>query len=235
VRGPGSFPRLLANGNLVAEGEGQPDDWFVEPEGGRHWAKWEDPFPKPSYLFAMVAADLDLLEDHFLTRSGRNALLQIYVEPGKLDQAGFAMQALKKCMRWDEEVFGLELDLERFMIVAVSDFNAGAMENKGLNIFNTKFILARADTATDYDYSASTRSSRTSTSTTGPATASPAATGSSSRSRKASRSTATRNTAPTNTRVRGAHPGSARPERRASFPRTPARWRIPCGPSRTSR
>src|SRR5205814_9937078 len=80
------------------------------------------------------------------------ALLQIYVEPGKLDQAGFAMQALKKCMRWDEEVFGLELDLERFMIVAVSDFNAGAMENKGLNIFNTKFILARADTATDYDY-----------------------------------------------------------------------------------
>ncbi len=152
------FPRLLANGNLVAQGAGEPAGWFASaPEGGpgggpRHWARWEDPFPKPSYLFAMVAANLDLLEDRFTTRSGKQALLQIYVEPGKLDQADFAMHALKKCMRWDEEVFGLELDLERFMIVAVSDFNAGAMENKGLNIFNTKFILARADTATDYDY-----------------------------------------------------------------------------------
>src|SRR5688572_11456056 len=147
------FPRLLANGNLVAAGEGQPQEWFAAGSAtGRHWARWEDPFPKPCYLFAMVAAELDLLEDRFLTRSGKNALLQIYVEAGKLDQAGFAMQALKKCMRWDEEVFGLELDLERFMIVAVSDFNAGAMENKGLNIFNTKFILARSDTATDLDY-----------------------------------------------------------------------------------
>jgi aminopeptidase N len=149
------FPRLLANGNLVAQGPGVPEGWFAG-RGGReapaHWARWEDPFPKPSYLFAMVAAQLDLLEDHFTTRSGRKALLQLYVETGKLDQAGFAMQALKKCMRWDEDVFGLELDLERFMIVAVSDFNAGAMENKGLNIFNTKYILARADTATDYDY-----------------------------------------------------------------------------------
>ncbi len=148
------FPRLLANGNLVAQGGGEPAGWFApNPEAAaRHWAKWEDPFPKPSYLFAMVAANLDMLEDHFTTRSGRRALLQIYVEAGKLDQAGFAMQALKKCMQWDEEVFGLELDLERFMIVAVSDFNAGAMENKGLNIFNTKYILARADTATDFDY-----------------------------------------------------------------------------------
>jgi len=172
------FPRLLANGNLIAQGVGQPAGWFLpspqpspsprpSPKGegefapsplgegrgeGRHWARWEDPFPKPSYLFAMVAANLDLLEDHFSTRSGKKALLQIYVEPGKLDQAGFAIQALKKCMRWDEEMFGLELDLERFMIVAVSDFNAGAMENKGLNIFNTKYILARADTATDFDY-----------------------------------------------------------------------------------
>ena len=137
------FPHLLANGNLVARGD----------EGeGRHWAKWEDPFPKPSYLFAMVVAKLDLLEDHFVTMSGKKALLQLYVEPGKLDQAGFAMQALKKSMRWDEEIFGLELDLDRFMIVAVSDFNMGAMENKGLNIFNTKFILARSDTATDYDF-----------------------------------------------------------------------------------
>jgi len=137
------FPYLLANGNQVAKGE----------EGdGRHWAKWEDPFPKPSYLFAMVAAKLDLLEESFTTRSGRKALLQVYVEPGKIDQAGFAMHALKKAMRWDESVFGLELDLERFMIVAVGDFNMGAMENKGLNIFNTKYILARPDTATDYDY-----------------------------------------------------------------------------------
>ncbi|HUP30332.1 MAG TPA: aminopeptidase N, partial [Usitatibacter sp.] len=155
----GRFPRLLANGNLVAQGDGEPADWYIDKLGpglrrgdGVHWARWEDPFPKPSYLFAMVAADLELLEDRFTTASGKKALLQIYVEPGKLDQAGFAMHALKKCMRWDEEVFGLELDLERFMIVAVSDFNAGAMENKGLNIFNTKYILARSDTATDFDY-----------------------------------------------------------------------------------
>jgi aminopeptidase N len=155
------FPRLLANGNLAAQGDGEPAGWFASSpsprpspkgEGERHWARWEDPFPKPCYLFALVAANLDVLEDAFTMRSGRKALLQIYVEPGKLDQAGFAMQALKKCMRWDEQVFGLELDLERFMIVAVSDFNAGAMENKGLNIFNTKFILARSDTATDFDY-----------------------------------------------------------------------------------
>ena len=151
------FPRLLANGNLVAQGEGEPAGWFMAaaPRAAGpavHWARWEDPFPKPSYLFAMVAADLDLLEDRFTTRSGKNALLQIYVERGKLDQAGFAMQSLKNCMRWDEQAFGLELDLERFMIVAVPDFNAGAMENKGLNIFNTKYILARADTATDADY-----------------------------------------------------------------------------------
>src|SRR6185437_13694173 len=153
------FPRLLANGNLVRQGEGEPEGWFArslersgEEELPRHWARWEDPFAKPCYLFAMVAADLDLLEERFTTRSGREALLQIYVERGKLDQAGFAMHALAKCMRWDEEAFGLELDLERFMIVAVPDFNAGAMENKGLNIFNTKYILARADTATDMDY-----------------------------------------------------------------------------------
>ena len=137
------YPALLSNGNLVAHG--------TEP-GDRHWARWEDPFPKPSYLFAMVAAKLDVLEDHFVTRSGKRALLQVYVEPGKLDQAGFAMDSLKRSMKWDEEVFGLELDLERFMIVAVGDFNMGAMENKGLNIFNTKYVLARADTATDTDY-----------------------------------------------------------------------------------
>ena len=138
-----ALPRLLSNGNLVASG--------AEP-GGRHFARWEDPFPKPCYLFAAVAARLDLLEDHFTTRSGRRALLQVYVEPGKLDQAGYAMECLKRSMRWDEDTFGLELDLERFMIVAVGDFNMGAMENKGLNIFNTRYVLARPDTATDTDY-----------------------------------------------------------------------------------
>jgi aminopeptidase N len=146
------FPQLLANGNLVARGDGEPEGWFRPGVPGRHWARWEDPFPKPCYLFAMVAAKLELLEDHFVTQSGRKALLQVYVEPGKLDQSGFAMQALKRSMRWDEERFGLELDLDRFMIAAVSDFNMGAMENKGLNIFNTKFVLARADTATDMDF-----------------------------------------------------------------------------------
>jgi aminopeptidase N len=118
----------------------------------RPWARWEDPFPKPSYQFALVAAKLDKLEDSYTTQSGRKVSLQIYVEPGRLDQSDFAMQALKKSMRWDEEVFGLELDLDQYMIVAVGDFNMGAMENKGLNIFNTKYVLARADTATDTDF-----------------------------------------------------------------------------------
>jgi aminopeptidase N len=137
------YPVLLSNGNLVASGE---------QRGARHWAKFEDPFPKPSYLFAMVAAKLEMLEDKFVTHSGRTARLAIYVEPGKLDQCGFAMECLKSSMKWDEEVFGLELDLDQYMIVAVGDFNSGAMENKGLNIFNTKYILARPDTATDVDY-----------------------------------------------------------------------------------
>ncbi|MDB5903704.1 MAG: pepN [Betaproteobacteria bacterium] len=143
------YPVLLSNGNLVASGDEPPTDGAG---AARHWAKWEDPFPKPSYLFAMVAAKLDVLEDSFVTRSARLARLAIYVEPGKLDQAGFAMQSLKKAMKWDEEVFGLELDLHQYMIVAVGDFNMGAMENKGLNIFNTKYVLARPDTATDIDY-----------------------------------------------------------------------------------
>jgi len=138
-----TYPVLLSNGNLIAQG----DDG-----GGRHWARWEDPFPKPCYLFAMVAAKLDRLDDSFVTRSGRTVQLAIYSEPGKLDQCGFAMQALKRAMKWDEDVFGLELDLDHYMIVAVGDFNAGAMENKGLNIFNTKYVLARPDTATDTDF-----------------------------------------------------------------------------------
>ena len=137
------YPNLLCNGNLVASGT----------EGGtRHFARWEDPFAKPCYLFALVAAKLEVLEDRFVTRSGVEKHLSVFVEPGKLDQCGFAMLALKKAMKWDEEVFGLELDLDQYMIVAVGDFNMGAMENKGLNIFNTKYVLARPDTATDTDY-----------------------------------------------------------------------------------
>jgi aminopeptidase N len=164
------YPVLLSNGNPVgwgeepltpalspAGGEGaEPLTPALSPAGGegekRHWVRWEDPFPKPSYLFAMVAAKLEKLEDAFATRSGRKATLQVWVEPGKLDQCGFAMAALKKAMRWDEEVFGLEVDLDCYMIVAVGDFNMGAMENKGLNIFNTKYVLARPDIATDNDF-----------------------------------------------------------------------------------
>jgi aminopeptidase N len=141
------FPQLLSNGNLVASGECDGDQ-----NPGRHWARWEDPYAKPAYLFALVAARLDVLEDSLTTRSGRSVRLAVYVEPGKLDQCGHAMAALKKSMRWDEERFGLEMDLDHYMIVAVGDFNMGAMENKGLNIFNTKYVLARPDTATDMDY-----------------------------------------------------------------------------------
>ena len=137
------YPVLLSNGNPHSSGDA---------ENGHHWARWVDPFPKPSYLFAMVAAKLDVVRDSFVTRSGRTAQLAIFVEPGKLDQSAWAMLALKKAMKWDEDVFGLELDLDHYMIVAVGDFNMGAMENKGLNIFNTKYVLARADTATDTDF-----------------------------------------------------------------------------------
>ena len=133
-----AYPVLLSNGNRVASAD--------EP-AGRHSATFEDPFPKPSYLFALVAAKLDLLEDRY-----RDKKLFVYVEPGKLDQAGWAMDCLKRAIAWDERRFGLELDLDEYKIVAVGDFNSGAMENKGLNIFNTKYVLARADTATDTDY-----------------------------------------------------------------------------------
>jgi aminopeptidase N len=137
------YPVLLSNGNLAGSGE--------EP-GGRHWARFQDPYPKPSYLFAMVAADLEHLSERIVTRSGKGKQLYVYVERGKLDQAGWAMDCLKRAIRWDETRFGLELDLDEYRIVAVGDFNSGAMENKGLNIFNTKYVLARADTATDVDY-----------------------------------------------------------------------------------
>jgi len=138
-----AFPVLLANGNPVAAGD---------EADGRHWAKWADPFRKPAYLFAVVAGRLDVLRDAFTTASGREVQLAIYVEPGKLDQCPHAMAALKKSMTWDEERFGLECDLDHYMIVAVGDFNMGAMENKGLNIFNTKYVLARSDVATDVDF-----------------------------------------------------------------------------------
>ena len=137
------LPVLLANGNPVGGGD---------EDGGRHWARWEDPFAKPCYLFALVAARLEVLRERFVTASGRAVELAVFVEPGKLDQCPHAMDALKRAMRWDEEAFGLECDLDHYMIVAVGDFNMGAMENKGLNIFNTKYVLARADTATDGDY-----------------------------------------------------------------------------------
>ena len=136
-------PVLLSNGNPGARGE---------LPGGRHFAEWHDPHPKPSYLFALVAGDLDCVSDSFTTASGRHVELGIYVEHGKADRAGYAMGALRRCMRWDEETFGREYDLDVFNIVAVSDFNMGAMENKGLNIFNDKYILVRPDTATDMDY-----------------------------------------------------------------------------------
>ncbi|WP_431483880.1 aminopeptidase N [Pseudomonas solani] len=134
------YPVLLSNGNPVASGA---------EEGGRHWATWEDPFKKPAYLFALVAGDLWCVEDVFTTMSQRDVTLRIYVEPENIDKVQHAMDSLKKSMRWDEEVYGREYDLDIFMIVAVNDFNMGAMENKGLNIFNSSCVLARAETATD--------------------------------------------------------------------------------------
>jgi len=135
---------LLGNGNLVSAGDVAGTT--------RHFAVWHDPFPKPAYLFALVGGNLASIEDTFTTMSGRQVALRIYVEPGKEDRCGWAMDSLKRSMRWDEEVFGREYDLDIFMVVAVSDFNMGAMENKGLNIFNDKLVLASAETATDADY-----------------------------------------------------------------------------------
>jgi aminopeptidase N len=137
------YPVLLSNGNPAGSGD---------LSDGRHWKKWVDPHPKPSYLFALVAGDLVAVEDRFTTRSGREVALAIWVRRGDEDKCGHAMASLKKAMAWDEEVFGLEYDLDVFNIVAVSDFNMGAMENKGLNIFNTRYVLAQPATATDTDY-----------------------------------------------------------------------------------
>ena len=140
-----AYPVLLSNGNLVEQGE---------LENGRHFAKWHDPFPKPSYLFALVAADLVGREQQIRSRSGKEHLLQVWVRPGDLDKTEHAMNSLVASVVWDEARFGLPLDLERFMIVAVGDFNMGAMENKGLNLFNTRYVLANPATATDADYAA---------------------------------------------------------------------------------
>ena len=137
------YPVLLSNGNPV--GSGELDD-------GRHWVHWDDPFAKPSYLFALVAGDLAYIEDHFVTRSGRVVTLRVYVEHENVDRCDHAMESLRNAMKWDEDRFGLEYDLDIYNIVATNDFNMGAMENKSLNIFNSKFVLARPDTATDVDY-----------------------------------------------------------------------------------
>ena len=143
VEAPKAFPHLLSNGNLIARGE---------LPGSRHFAVWNDPFPKPCYLFALVAGDLDVLEDKLVTMTGRTVDLRIFVDTGMAERAAYAMDALKRSMTWDEEVFGREYDLDLFMIVAVRDFNFGAMENKGLNIFNSSLLLADPATATDMDY-----------------------------------------------------------------------------------
>lgn len=137
------YPTLLANGNRIDEGD---------LNGGRHFAVWHDPFPKPCYLFALVAGEFDLLEDQFTTMSGRTIPLEIFVDPGDAPRAAYAMDSLKRSMAWDERAFGREYDLDRFMIVAVRDFNFGAMENKGLNIFNSSLLLADAETATDLNF-----------------------------------------------------------------------------------
>ncbi|WP_241624918.1 aminopeptidase N [Rosenbergiella epipactidis] len=137
------YPYLLSNGNRIDAGE---------LDNGQHWITWQDPFPKPCYLFALVAGDFDVLRDTFTTKSGRDVALEIFVDHGNLDRADWAMTSLKQSMKWDEERFNLEYDLDIFMIVAVDFFNMGAMENKGLNIFNSKYVLAKPETATDKDY-----------------------------------------------------------------------------------
>lgn len=137
------YPVLLSNGNKIDGGE---------YSDGRHWVKWEDPFAKPSYLFALVAGDLAVTEDRFTTMSGRNVKIEFYTTEADKPKVGFAVESLKNAMKWDETRFGLEYDLDIFMVVAVGDFNMGAMENKGLNIFNTKFVLADSRTATDTDF-----------------------------------------------------------------------------------
>ncbi|MDB5711845.1 MAG: pepN, partial [Sphingomonas bacterium] len=143
------FPVLLANGDPIASGDLEDAEG-----GGRHWAEWHDPFPKPSYLFALVAGDLVANRGTFVTASGREVQLGIWVRPADLSRTGHALASLQTAMAWDERVYGREYDLDVFNIVAVDDFNFGAMENKGLNVFNSRYVLADPDTATDYDYDA---------------------------------------------------------------------------------
>ena len=138
VRIEGNYKFLLSNGNLISQGQG--------------WAEWNDPWPKPSYLFALVAGNLKVIEDEFVSMKNKKILLQIYVEEGNEDKCEHAMNSIKKCMKWDEEIYNREYDLERFMVVAINDFNMGAMENKGLNIFNSKYVLSNKKTATDMDF-----------------------------------------------------------------------------------
>lgn len=140
VADPNRYPVLLSNGNRVESGT---------TDEGRHWVKWQDPHPKPAYLFALVAGDLSRIDDHFTTASGREVKLEIFSEPKDHDKLAYAMDSLKRAMRWDEQVYGCEYDLDTYMIVAVDFFNMGAMENKGLNIFNTSCLLASPETATD--------------------------------------------------------------------------------------
>ena len=157
------YPVLLSNGNLVEQGD--------LPGSTLHFARWHDPFPKPSYLFALVAGDLKSLDDEFVTMSGRKVRLRIFSTADKLALCHHAMAALKRAMRWDEQRYGREYDLDTFMIFCADDFNLGAMENKGLNIFNSKLVLADPATATDADYRPSKGHRARILSTTGPATA----------------------------------------------------------------
>jgi aminopeptidase N len=143
IEADATFRHLLSNGNLVESGD---------LHAGRHYAVWNDPFPKPAYLFALVAGELDVLEDSFVTMTGRTIALKVFVDPGQAPRGAYAMDSLKRSMKWDEDAFGREYDLDLFMIVAVRDFNFGAMENKGLNIFNSSLLLADPQTATDMDY-----------------------------------------------------------------------------------
>ncbi|QUM89390.1 aminopeptidase N [Moritella sp. 36] len=138
-----AFPYLLSNGNCVDRGE---------LDNGRHWVQWRDPYPKPAYLFALVAGDFDVLRDNYITTSGRDVKLELFVDKGNLSRGHHAIESLKSSMKWDEDRFGLEYDLDIYMIVAVDFFNMGAMENKGLNVFNSKYVLADAASATDVDY-----------------------------------------------------------------------------------
>lgn len=137
------YPYLLSNGNKIDEGE---------TEDGASWVRWQDPHPKPAYLFALVAGDFDLLQEQYKTKSGRQVTLEVFVDKGNRERATHAMLSLINAMQWDEERFGLEYDLDIYMVVAVDFFNMGAMENKGLNIFNSKYVLANDQTATDNDY-----------------------------------------------------------------------------------